>query len=168
MTLKELVKFKAATERTPDGIVKVKSLEDQVYDQLKGYVVKEGDHDRLDLKKACKESAGYKKQIDLFFTKTNTPVTTSGASNTAGVTIDPSFASPARQESDLRMFSNVAPISTRSITYGDLYDIAGDAGWTAEGALKPSMTAKGRVVTKSSGKVALAVTLTEETLIDIP
>ena len=168
MTLKELVKFKAATEKAPDGTVNFKSLERQVYDQLKDFVSKEGDHDRLDLKKACKESAGYKKQIDLFFTKANTPVTTSGAANTAGVTIDPSFSSPARQESDLRMFSNVAPISTRSITYGEMFDISGDAGWTAEGTLKPSMTAKVREVTVSAGKVALAVTLTEETLADIP
>ena len=66
------------------------------------------------------------------------------------------------------MFSNVAPISTRSITFGEMFDISGDAGWTAEGALKPSMTAKVREVNKTAGKVALAVTLTEETLADIP
>ena len=49
LTLKELVKFKAATEKAPNGEVQFKSIEQQVYDQLKGYVVKEGDHDRLDL-----------------------------------------------------------------------------------------------------------------------
>lgn len=167
LTIKELTKIKAATEKGADGEIKFKSIEQQVREQLKGFVKTENGKEFLDLKSACKTSAGNKKSIDLFFTKAD-PIASASAVNLGGITVDPMISAPARAESDLRQFSNVTTIPTRSVTYGELYDVTGDAAWVAEGALKPAMGAKVREVTKTAGKVALVVTLTEESLTDIP
>lgn len=163
-----LLALKSATEKGGNGKVHVKSIDEQIREQLDGFITKDARGcEIVDLKKACKESDnGKRKTITLFVTKD--AVTTAGSNLIAGVTVDPSVSVPPRYESDIRQYANVARISTRSLTYGEMYDILGDAEWVPEGALKPSMHAKVREVTVNAGKVALTVKLTEETLIDLP
>lgn len=162
-----LLRLKSATERGADGKVSVKSIEDQIREQLGDFVKKDA-HGReiVELKEACKSETGRRKKIDLFVTKA--AVTTAGANAIAGVTIDPSISAPVRAESDLRDYSNVASTNNRSLIYGELYDATGDAEWVPEGGLKPSYSAQVREVTVNAGKVALTVKLTEETLTDLP
>lgn len=162
-----LLKIKSATERKPDGKAGIKSLEQQIADQLKDYTQKDANGIiRINLKDACKNSPSKKVHIDLLYTKANTPITTAGADHIGGVTIDPSISVPARAESEIRKYANVSNIATRSLIYAELYDITGDAAWVPEGGLKPSMNAKMREVTVTAGKVALTTTLTEEALYD--
>lgn len=163
-----LIALKASTEKGKDGKVSVKSIESQIEDQLKDFVKKDGSgREYLDLKGACKASDnGKRKKIHIIATKD--AVTTAGANLIAGVAVDPSISAPPRAESDIRDYANVAQTSSRSLTYGELYDVTGDAEWVPEGGLKPSMNAKVREVTVNAGKVALTVKLTEETLADLP
>lgn len=163
-----LIALKAATEKGGNGKVQVKSLEDQVRDQLKGFISTDTlGREVVDLKGACKDSDnGKRKSITLFLTKA--AVTTSGATIIAGMEVDSSVSVPPRYESDLRQYANVASIGSRAVTYGEMYDINGDAKWVPEGGLKPSMDAKVREITVNAGKVALTVKLTEETLVDLP
>ncbi|SHF49780.1 phage major capsid protein [Dysgonomonas macrotermitis] len=168
---KTLLRLKAATEAGKDGSVKIKSIDTQIREQLEGFIGKDSQgREVVNLKGACKASDnGKRKQFRIFFDrKAAAPVTTSGGNIISGVVVDPSISAPVRAESDIRDYASVATIGARSVTYGELYDITGDAAWVPEGGLKPSMTAKVREITVTAGKVALTVKLTEETITDLP
>lgn len=165
-----LLRLKAATEVSKDGRVQVKSLEIQIREQLDGFIEKDSQgREVVNLKGACKASDnGKRKQFEILLDRKAAPVTTAGGNTIAGVIVDPSISAPVRAESDIRDYSSVANIGARTVTYGELYDVSGDAAWVPEAGLKPSMTAKVREVTVTAGKVALTVKLTEETLVDLP
>ena len=60
-----LVRMKGAFEVKNDKVV-VKSLEQQIEDQLKAFITTEKNGAKsVDLKAACQQSAGYKKTLDL-------------------------------------------------------------------------------------------------------
>ena len=169
----QLVRIKGAMDKTPSGEYRLKSIEEQVREQVKEYITKDqSGREMVNLKEACKSSPGYKKQFNLVL-KANTPITstvTAGAGVTLspGVVFDPSISTPPVAESEIRQFSNVATINARTLVYTELKDSTGDAEWVPEGGLKPSMTATIKEVVVSAGKVALTATLTEETLTDLP
>lgn len=164
-----LVRIKAATEVTHTGEVKIKSIEEQVEDQLKGFITIEKGCKVVDLKGACKGSAGFKKEISLVFDKkaVNTVVSTGIAPNQSN-TVDTVLSVNPRAQTVIREFANVASIGTRSLTYAEFKPGDGDAKWVPEGGLKPNMDATLSEVTITAGKVALTVKLTEETLADLP
>ena len=172
--LGELVKIKGAMEKTDEGKLKVKTLEDQIRDQLKAYISKDGrGREIVDLKSACKAMPGNKLNLSIIpNVKANTPimssVTTTGVPMSPGVVFDSSISTPPLAESEIRQFANVATINARTIIYTQLKDSQGDAEWVPEGGLKPSMTATIEEKNVTAGKVALTATLTEEVLTDLP
>lgn len=172
--LGELVKIKGAMEKTDEGKLKIKTLEDQIRDQLKAYISKDGrGREIVDLKSACKAMPGNKLNLSIIpNVKANTPitssVTTTGVPMSPGVVFDSSISTPPLAESEIRQFANVATINARTIIYTQLKDSQGDAEWVPEGGLKPSMTATIEEKNVTAGKVALTATLTEEVLTDLP
>lgn len=172
--LGELVKIKGAMEKTDEGKLKIKTLEDQIRDQLKAYISKDGrGREIVDLKSACKAMPGNKLNLSIIpNAKANTPimssVTTTGVPMSPGVVFDSSISTPPLAESEIRQFANVATINARTIIYTQLKDSQGDAEWVPEGGLKPSMTATIEEKNVTAGKVALTATLTEEVLTDLP
>ena len=164
-----LAKLKSASEVKPDGAVGLKSLEDQILDQLKDYateVTVDGVKGwRVDLSDPCSK----KMAINVILSqKEATPTTTAGAVYSAGVTIEPGISTAPRAESEIRQYANVASIATRMVVYTQMKDIVGDAEWVPEGGLKPSMHATIEEVSITAGKVALMATMTEETTFDLP
>lgn len=65
-----ILRVKAATEISGNGEIKVKSVYDQLYEQLKGYITtdKKG-VSTLDLKEACKAAPGNKLEVNLVLDK---------------------------------------------------------------------------------------------------
>lgn len=65
-----ILRVKAATEISGNGEIKVKSVYDQLYEQLKGYITtdKKG-ISTLDLKEACKAAPGNKLEVNLVLDK---------------------------------------------------------------------------------------------------
>lgn len=163
-----LVRLKAATE-VRNGEIQVKSLEEQVYEQLKEFTTidKKGAKN-VDMRSACKAAPGFKKTINLFIDKKAAPITSTGVAPHFYHAVDTTLSVAPRAESVIRKYSNVASIAARSLTYAQVNFGEGDAAWTAEGALKPGMTGTIEEVTISAGKVALTAKLTEETLTDLP
>ena len=162
-----LVRMKAATE-VKDGEVVVKSLEQQVYDQLKDFVtVDKKGAKNVDLKGACKAAPGYKKTINLVLDTKASAIMSTGAPHLYHA-VDNVLSVNPRSETVIRQYSNVASISARSLTYAQVNFGEGDAAWTPEGGLKPGMEATIEEVTITAGKVALTAKLTEETLSDLP
>lgn len=174
--LQELVRLKSATEVTPKGEIKIKSLEDQLREQLKDYIVKENGKEVVQLKEACKASPGNKLNLSIVpdlkeLTASSvvmSTVTTAGTPLSPGVVFDSSISTPPLAESEIRQFANVSTIAARMVVYAQLKDSVGDAEWVPEGGLKPSMSASIEEVSVTAGKVALTATLTEETLTDLP
>ncbi|RHO68248.1 phage major capsid protein [Parabacteroides sp. AF48-14] len=169
----QLVRIKGAMEKTPSGEFRLKSITEQIREQVKDFIVKDqSGREIVDLKSACKSSPGYKKQFNLVV-KANTPITStvtaaSGVTLSPGVVFDSTISTPPMAESEIRQFANVATINARTLVYTELKDSTGDAEWVPEGGLKPSMTASIQEVVVNAGKVALTATLTEETLTDLP
>lgn len=162
-----LVKMKGAFEVKNDKI-EVKSLEQQIEDQLKGFItVEKNGAKTVDLKGACQNSAGYKKTLNLVF-DTKATVTSTGVAPTIGSVIDNTLSVNPRAQTVIREVANVASIGGRSLTYAEFVPGEGDAEWVPEGGLKPSMDATLEEKTVTAGKVALTVKLTEETLTDLP
>ena len=163
-----LVRLKAATE-VRNGEIQVKSLEEQVYEQLKEFTTidKKGAKN-VDMRSACKAAPGFKKTINLFIDKKAAAITSTGVAPHFYHAVDTTLSVAPRAESVIRKYSNVASIAARSLTYAQVNFGEGDAAWTAEGALKPGMTGTIEEVTISAGKVALTAKLTEETLTDLP
>ena len=161
-----LVRMKGAFEVKNDRLV-VKSLEEQIEEQLKGFITtdKKGVKS-VDLKDACRQSAGYKKTLNLVV-DTKAAVTSAGAPHLGGV-VDTALSVEPKAQTIIRQYSNVTTASGRSLTYAEYVPGEGDAEWVPEGGLKPSMNATLEEKTINAGKVALTVKLTEETLSDLP
>ena len=161
-----LVKMKGAFEVKNDK-VEVKSLEQQIEEQLKGFITTDKKGAKtVDLKGACQSSAGYKKTLNLVF-DTKATVTSAGVAPTIGSVIDNTLSVDPKAQTVIRKVANVASIGGRSLTYAEFVPGRGDAAWVPEGGLKPSMDATLSEKTITAGKVALTVKLTEETLTDL-
>ena len=161
-----LVKMKGAFEVKNDK-VEVKSLEQQIEEQLKGFITTDKKGAKtVDLKGACQSSAGYKKTLNLVF-DTKATVTSAGVAPTIGSVIDNTLSVDPKAQTVIRKVANVASIGGRSLTYAEFVPGKGDAAWVPEGGLKPSMDATLSEKTITAGKVALTVKLTEETLTDL-
>lgn len=162
-----LVKMKGAFEVKNDK-VEVKSLEQQIEEQLKGFITTDKKGSKtVDLKEACRQSAGYKKTLNLVF-DTKATVTSAGVAPTIGNVVDTTLSVDPKSQTVIRKVANVASIGGRSLTYAEFVPGKGDAAWVPEGGLKPSMDATLAEKTITAGKVALTVKLTEETLTDLP
>lgn len=162
-----LVKMKGAFEVKNDK-VEVKSLEQQIEEQLRGFITTDKKGAKtVDLKGACQSSAGYKKTLNLVF-DTKATVTSAGVAPTIGSVIDNTLSVDPKAQTVIRKVANVASIGGRSLTYAEFVPGEGDAAWVPEGGLKPSMDATLSEKTITAGKVALTVKLTEETLTDLP
>lgn len=162
-----LVKMKGAFEVKNDKL-EVKSLEQQIEDQLKGFITTDKKGSKtVDLKEACRQSAGYKKTLNIVF-DTKAAVTSAGVAPTIGNVVDTTLSVDPKAQTVIRKFANVASIGGRSLTYAEFVPGEGDAAWVPEGGLKPSMDADLAEKTITAGKVALTVKLTEETLTDLP
>lgn len=84
----QLVRIKGAMDKTPSGEFRLKSIDEQIREQVKEYITKDqSGREMVDLKAACKSSPGYKKQFNLVV-KANTPIT-STVTAASGVTLSP-------------------------------------------------------------------------------
>ena len=161
-----LVRMKGAFEVKNDR-VEVKSLAQQIEEQLKGFITTDKKGAKIvDLKDACKKSAGNKKVLNLVV-DTKAAVTSAGAPH-LGAVVDNTLSVDPKAQTIIRQHANVASITGRSVTYAEYVAGEGDAAWVQEGGLKPSMSATLQEKTINAGKVALTVKLTEETLTDLP
>lgn len=173
-TQQTLLRIKGAMEKGADGVVRVKSIEEQVADQLKDFITTDAKGVKnVNLKEACKQSAGYKKTINLVVSRKDvgTIMSTTSAGNVAphfGNAVDTAISVEPRANTILRQYANVATIGSRSLTYAQLVNVEGDAGWVKEGEKKPAMSGTLEEVTINAAKVALTAKLTEETLTDLP
>lgn len=163
-----LVRMKGAFE-VKDNKVVVKSLEEQIEDQLKDFITtdKKGAKS-VDLKEACRQSAGYKKTLNLVVDTKAATVTSGSIAPHFGNVVDGTLSVDPKAQTVIRQYANVASISGRSLTYAEFKPGTGDAAWVPEGGLKPAMDATLEEHTITAGKVALTVKLTEETLTDLP
>jgi len=162
-----LVKIKGLTEKAGNGDVKIKSINQQVQEQLKEFISDEKGRKVVDLKSACQQAPGNKKTIELAIEKKAAVVST-GVAPHLSLSIDPSIDVQPRSETIIRNYANVTNINTRSLVIAEFVPGNGDAKWVPEGGLKPSMDATLQERTVTVGKVALTVKLTEETLVDLP
>ena len=164
-----LIRIKAATEKAGNGEIALKSIDKQIEEQLKDFITVEKGAKVVDLKGACKASAGYKKSINLVLdSKSVSKVTSTGIAPHYNNTVDTTLSVDPKAETVIRRYANVASISTRSLTYAEFKPGEGDAKWVPEGGLKPNMDATLSEKSITAGKVALTVKLTEETLTDLP
>lgn len=163
-----LVRMKGAFEVKNEKVV-VKSLEEQIEDQLKGFITTDKKGAKIvDMKEACRQSAGYKKTLNLVVDTKAAPVVTSAGAPHIGGIVDNSLSVDPKAQTVIRQYSNVAPANGRSLTYAEFVPGEGDAAWVPEGGLKPAMDAALEEHTITAGKVALTAKLTEETLTDLP
>lgn len=162
-----LVRMKGAFE-VKNNRVEVKSIEEQIGEQLKEYISVQKGSQLVDLKRACKESAGNKKVIELVIDSKAASVTSGSVAPTFGNFVDTSLSVEPKAQSVIRSFANVTTTAERNLTYAEFVPGEGDAEWVPEGGLKPSMNATLQEQVVKPGKVALTVKLTEETLSDLP
>lgn len=173
-TQNTLLRIKGAMEKGEDGAVRVKSIEEQIAEQLKDYITTDKKGAKVvDLRGACKSGAGFKKTINLVLDKkeVGTIMSTTSNGNVAphfGNLVDTAISVEPRANTILRQYSNVASIGSRSLTYAQFVNVEGDAAWVAEGGEKPMMDGELEEVTINAAKVALGAKLTEETLTDLP
>lgn len=161
-----LVRMKGAFEKKGDKMV-VKSLEQQVEEQLKSYISTDKKGAKVvDLKSACEQGKGHKMTLNLVV-DTKDAISSMHATHVGGV-IDNTIAPAPKAESVIRKFANVASANGRSITYAEFVAGEGDAEWVPEGGVKPVMEGEIEEKTIVAGKVALGAKLTEETLTDLP
>lgn len=165
-----LVRLKAATEKGAGGDVRLKSIGEQIGEQLKAYVVTDGKgNETLDLREACKKSPGNKLELKLFLDKKTAGTISSGSfAPHFGQAVDTELSVAPRAESVLRRYANVAPINARTLVYAEYVSGEGDAAWVAEGSVKPLMDADLTEKTVTAAKVAVSAKFTEETLSDLP
>ena len=163
-----LVRMKGAFEVKNEKVV-VKSLEEQIEHQLKGFITTDKKGAKIvDMKEACRQSAGYKKTLNLVVDTKAAAVASTGVAPHIGGVIDNALSVEPKAQTVIRQYSNVAPANGRSLTYAEFVPGEGDAAWVPEGGLKPAMDATLKEHTITAGKVALTVKLTEETLTDLP
>lgn len=106
-----ILRVKAATEISGNGEIKVKSVYDQLYEQLKGYITtdKKG-VSTLDLKEACKAAPGNKLEVNLVLDKKGTAATIASGTLAPhyGVEIDPNLSVNPRAQTVIRNYANVS------------------------------------------------------------
>lgn len=170
----EIEKFaatiKAATERTEGGGYRIKSLEEQIFDQMGKYAYKDA-KGMMKLKSEEFKSDRANVTVTLVLDRkaaTDPVMTTGGSPVAGGITIDPNIAVAPRKRYVIRDLANVSSISTTSVTYAEMTNVEGDAGWVSEGNLKPSMSADLKTNTVNVGKVAIISKITTEVMQDIP
>lgn len=162
-----LLRIKAATE-VKNGQIEVKSIEAQLYDQLKEYITTDAKGVKtLNLQDACKSNTSGKFTVDLVVKEAGVIATGSMAPH-YGMSVDTQLGVTPRAESVIRKYASVAPTQSRSLVYADYVSKEGDAAWVPEGGLKPLMDAKLEEKTVTAGKVAIVAKFTEETLADFP
>lgn len=162
-----LLRIKAATE-VKNGQVEVKSIEAQLYEQLKDYITTDSKGVKtLNLQDACKSNTSGKFTVDLVVKEAGV-ITTGSMAPHYGMAVDPQLGVTPRAESVIRKYASVAPTQSRSLVYADYVSKEGDAAWVPEGGLKPLMDAKLEEKTVTAGKVAIVAKFTEETLADFP
>lgn len=157
-------------EKTPGGEVVIKSIDQQIEDQLKEFItVGKNGEKAVDLKTACKQSPGFKKNLTLLINrKAVGPLTSTGVAPHYDMAIDNQLSVEPRSQTVIRQYANVASISSRSLTYAEFNPGNEEAEWVPEGGLKPMMSGTLAEITINAGKVALGTKVTEETLSDLP
>lgn len=137
-----LVRMKGAFEVKNDKVV-VKSIEDQIEEQLKGFITTDKKGVKtVDMKEACRQSAGYKKTLNLVVnTKDAAAVASGSVAPHLGNVVDNALSVEPKAQTVIRQYSNVAPANGRSLTYAEFVPGEGDAAWVPEGGLKPAMDA---------------------------
>lgn len=165
-----IVRIKAATEKTNGGTYKLKSIEDQLREQLKAYITENNNGcSTVDLKSACKASPGNKLELNLVVNTKDAAVISSGSlAPHYGVEIDPNLSVNPRSQTVIRNYASVSGTNSRSLIYAEYVSKDGDAAWVPEGGLKPLMDATLAEKTVTAAKVAIAAKFTEETLSDFP
>ena len=162
-----LVRMKGAFEVKNDRLV-VKSLDEQVEEQLKSFITTDKNGKKeVDLKAACMQGQGKKMTLSLVVDKKNATITSAGAPH-IGAVVDTTIGAGPKAETVIRKYANVAKASGRSVIYAEFVPGEGEAEWVPEGGLKPMMTAEVAEKNIVAGKVALGAKLTEETLTDLP
>ena len=135
-----ILRVKASTEVGGNGEIKVKSVYDQLYEQLKGYITtdKKGGS-TLELKEACKAAPGNKLEINLVLDKKGTAATIASGTLAPhyGVEVDPNLSVNPRAQTVIRNYANVSGTNSRSLIYAEYVSKDGDAAWVQEGGLKP-------------------------------
>lgn len=165
-----ILRVKAATEISGNGEIKVKSVYDQLYGQLKDYITKDSKGQMVfNLEGACKKSPGNRLELSLVLGKKDASTI---MSNTLvpefNTEIDRSISVNPRAESVIRRYSNVSSTEASALLYAEYVTGEGDAAWVPEGGLKPLMDAKLKSNVVKVAKVAIASKFTEETLTDFP
>ena len=165
-----LIRMKCAMHKNENGQMEIKSVEQQMEDQLKDFItVGKNGEKTVDLKTACKQAPGFKKNLTLVIDKKAVaPVTSTGVAPHYNMTVDNDLSVEPRAQTVIRRFANVASISTRSLTYAEFNPGDEEAEWVPEGGLKPMMSGTLSEITINAGKVALGTKVTEETLSDLP
>lgn len=162
-----LLRIKAATE-VKNGQIEVKSIEAQLYEQLKDFITTDAKGVKtLNLQEACKSNTSGKFTVDLVVKEAGTIMTGSMVPH-YGMAVDTQLGVEPRAESVIRKYASVAPTQSRSLVYVDYVSKDGDAAWVPEGGLKPLMDAEMQEKTVTAGKVAIVAKFTEETLADFP
>lgn len=165
-----ILRVKAATEIGKDGKMQVKSVYEQLYEQLKDHITtdKKGIVG-LDLKSACQSAPGNKLGLNLVLGKKDATTIASGSlAPHYGVEVDPNLSVNPRAQSVIRKYANVSDTNNRTLVYAEYAHKDGDAAWVPEGGLKPLMDATLTEKTVTAAKVAIAAKFTEETLSDFP
>lgn len=165
-----IVRMKGAMHKNEDGQMVFKSVDQQIEEQLKDFITvgKHGEK-TVDLKTACKQSIGFKKNLTIVVNRKDvSPVTSINVAPHYNMTIDNQLSVEPRSQTVIRKFANVAAISTRSLTYAEFNPGEEEAEWVPEGGLKPMMSGTLAEVTINAGKVALGTKTSEETLSDLP
>lgn len=165
-----IVRLKGAMQKNDDGRTVVKSIDQQIEEQMKEFItVGKNGEKTIDLKSACKQAPGFKKSLTLVVSqKAATPVTSAGVAPHYGMAIENDLSVEPRSQTVIRRFANVAGISARSLTYAEFNPGDEEAEWVPEAGLKPMMSGTLSEVTINAGKVALGAKVTEETLSDLP
>lgn len=165
-----ILRVKASTEVGKNGEVKIKSVYEQLHEQLKEYIAadKKGVMS-LDLKSACQSAPGNKLGLNLVLEKKDAATITSGAlAPHYGLEVDPNLSVNPRAQTVIRKYANVSSTNNRALVYAEYTSKDGDAAWVPEGGLKPLMDATLTEKTITAAKVAIAAKFTEETLSDFP
>ena len=165
-----ILRVKASTEVGKNGEVKIKSVYEQLHEQLKEYIAadKKGVMS-LDLKSACQSAPGNKLGLNLVLEKKDAATIASGAlAPHYGLEVDPNLSVNPRAQTVIRKYANVSNTNNRALVYAEYTSKDGDAAWVSEGGLKPLMDATLTEKTITVAKVAIAAKFTEETLSDFP
>lgn len=167
----EIIKLKSATETgSSKKEQKVKSIEEQIIEQLKEYVTEDKGRKFVELKKACRETTGHTKEIFIEYDRKDAGTVMSGgvAPTVFGNVIDRVLSVDPRSLTVMRQVANVAGFEGREITYAEFVPGQGDAEWVPEAGLKPAMDSTLKENSAKVAKVALTSKLTEETISDLP